>query len=626
MVNGVSFSLSTTVTLLLALKFATHFPCVDAIDLKACGDRLQEQQGATWNATHPTEPPPPFSLTYEQCLMECGAGVGGVNWQGLSQNFGAWLLPWITLMFQIPFGAERKFRLFYSYFYVVLNKVLWRTDPLDDVLAFFITIGSPALAAYSLQITHLNKRWITAAFLDVRYPNSKAISAVLSAFHHVPIQISDNPPFLHSLIVLPQNDDFWRRLLAAANKTRRWSIPLIMNFVLLIFAVILTAVDSFYPPLYGDIGYAITTTWVFLLPLIIGWLHVGCEPEPNHLRNSLESADLKAWVATNERDQPAEAPLTIDFVKAGDVDPARRDELRTVPLFNYARAFISPLTAERVLEFAKNAAANAEQRIPVGNSTGGVPTWVVDERGAITNANRIGTSAEVIEYCTRILPRVNANSSSTTPLDIRSSGVTDTPPPLLPLHNPRPVTRNPSRWATGIWKRVALATILALGLQWGTVGGEVIIHYMAPPAGLGCRAVSFLLYAAAGTASFFLLLASSILAHMSRPHPGRTCARPWLRTCQDTGAIIFRWLGKCIAILSGMGILVVCFFQITGAFDNCFCTSTTFDKGRHSVVFQVISYVIGSSILRIWIGALVMAGSTATLFGFSMYLGTPPRR
>ena len=100
------------VTLLLALKFATHFPCVGAVDLKACGDRLQEQQGATWNATHPTEPPPPFSLTYEQCLVECGAGVGGVNWQGLSQNFGAWLLPWITLMFQIPFGAERKFRHF----------------------------------------------------------------------------------------------------------------------------------------------------------------------------------------------------------------------------------------------------------------------------------------------------------------------------------------------------------------------------------------------------------------------------------------------------------------------------------------------------------------------------------
>ena len=34
--------------------------------------------------------------------------MGDINWPGFSQNFGAWLLPWITLMFQIPFGAERK--------------------------------------------------------------------------------------------------------------------------------------------------------------------------------------------------------------------------------------------------------------------------------------------------------------------------------------------------------------------------------------------------------------------------------------------------------------------------------------------------------------------------------------
>ena len=505
--------------------------------------------------------------------------------------------------------------------------MLWRADPLDDVLSFLITIGSPALAAYSLQITHLNTRWITAAFLDVKYPNSKGISTTLSAFHHIPIRMSHHPPSLHSLIILPQNDDFWRQLLTAANRTRRWSIPLIMNFVLVVFTLILTTVDYLTPPRYGDLEYAITTSWIFLLPLIIGWIHVGCEPEPNHLRNSLEAANLKAWVATDQRDQPTRGPPAIDFTKAEDVDLARKDELRTVPLFNYARAFISPLTAEWVLGLAKNAAANAEQRIPVGNPAGrGVPAWVEDERGVISDANRIGTNTEVEEYCTRILSKVNTNSSSTTPLDIRSSGVTDAAPSHLPVYNHRLAAQNPSRWSTGIWKRVALATILALGLQWGTVGGEVIIHYMSPPVGLGCRVVSFLLYAAAGTASFSLLLASSLLAHMSRPHQGRICAHPWLHTCQDTGAIICRWLGKCVAILSAMGILVVCFFQITGAFDNCFCTSTTFDKGRRSVVFLAINNVIGHSLLRVWIGALVMAGSTAALFGFSMYLGTPPRR
>ena len=274
----------------------------------------------------------------------------------------------------------------------------------------------------------------------------------------------------------------------------------------------------------------------------------------------------------------------------------------------------------------KNAAANAQQRIPVSNLTGRVPAWVEGEGNAIPDENRSGTDTEVTEYCSKVLPQFKLGSSSSTPLSIQSSGLFNTPIPLLPLHDPRLVTQNPSRWAPGIWKRVAIATALALGLQWGTVGAAVVIHYVTPPAGLGCRALSFLLYGVAGTMSFFLLLASSIFAHMSRPHRGGGCTRPWLRTCQNVGAIICRWLGKCIAIVSAVGILLVCFFQVTDAFNDCFCASTTFDKGRDSVVFQTINYVVGPRIRRIWIGGLVMAFSTAVLFGSSIYLAKPPRR
>ena len=312
--------------------------------------------------------------------------------------------------------------------------------------------------------------------------------------------------------------------------------------------------------------------------------------------------------------------LAIEFMKAEDVDPARKDELKTVPVFNYSRAFISPLVGELVLGLMKNAAANAEREIPVGNLR------AEDGRDARYDENQIGTGAEVAEYCTRVLPRLKTNLTPTTSLDTRSPETTGSAIPLLPFHSPRLATQNPSLWATGIWKRVAISAALALGLQWGTTGAAVIIHYVAPPAGLGCRAFSFLLYGVAGTTSFLLFLASSILAHMSRPHRGQDHVRPWVRTCQNAGAVICRRLGKGIAIISAVGVLLVCFFQISGGFNNCFCTSTTFDKGRGSVVFLTINYVIGTSTLRIWIGGLAMAFSTALLFGFSMYLATPPRR
>ena len=107
MAYDISF-FSPAATLLIVFKFVTHPPCVGAVDLEVCGARLQEQQDVVWNATHQTEPPQ-LLLTYEQCSVECGTGLGDVNWRALSGTFGSWLLPWIALMFQIPFGAERKF-------------------------------------------------------------------------------------------------------------------------------------------------------------------------------------------------------------------------------------------------------------------------------------------------------------------------------------------------------------------------------------------------------------------------------------------------------------------------------------------------------------------------------------
>ena len=492
---------------------------------------------------------------------------------------------------------------------------------MDDVVAFFVTIGSPALAAYSLQITHLNGYWITASFLDVDYPNSKLIPTALAGFHYIPIKIEYYPPFLQSLIVLPNNDQYWSQL-AAASRTRRWTIPLIMSYVLAIFSTILTIADS-VSSRTGDIGYSISAIFTFLLPLILGWLHVGCEPEPGHLRNSLAAANRNAWIATGQRDRPARmtAPKAIEFAGSDDVDLARRDEYKPVPTFNYSRAFVTPMIADVILRLMKNASANAKQHIPVKSSSGEVTEWVENdpEGDKILPENRVGTVSEVSEYCKSVLHLSKETQRPIVPLEIQSTDTTKTT-----LLEDGLIT--PSRWAPGIWKRVIIASILALGLQWGAAGAAVFIHYIAPPPGLGCRAFSFMMYGVAGTVSFFFFLASSILAHMCRPPPREIPTRTRSRTWQNAGAIVCRWLGKLVAIISAIGILLVCFFQVTGAFDNCYCSSTTFDMGRRSVVFTGINFVADATTLWFWIGGLVAAFFVSVLFGFSMYMGLPPRR
>lgn len=562
------------------------FGSVNAVDLKKCGQRIQSAQEASWNATNHTTTAPPLNLSRTECIEKCGGGLGDVSWGAFSQDFGAWFLPWIALAFQIPFGGER---------------------PLQDVFNFFMTVGSPALAAYSLQITHLNAAWLSKEFSDLKYPNAEAIPKVISAFQHVPIQILTSGASLRSLIVLRKNDDYWEYLLKGVKRTRRWSIPLFVGFVWVILAALLTIFDSFASPPTDSVEYSTVAAWTYLLPLIMGWMIVGTQPEPNHLKECLDGANQKAWVAA---DGVAPIPTRymfgkiiqgIRFMEEGDVDNARKDELKTVPVFNYARAFIWSLWAEHILSLVRDAAAEAERRIPVDNGLGKDVDSVASDG---SNEGRPGSEEQVVDYSTETLvpPEGALEPPSPTyppsPLPNRTPGSSNT---SLPVYH-KAVRQ--SRWAPGIWGRVALAAFLALGLQWGTVGAAVSIHYWQPPTGLGCRTLSFLLYGIAATISMFFCLAASILAHASRPLHGTTSR---FEACLDGGALLCGYLGKAFAFISGAGIIIICAFHSSGVYNNCICASTTFDRGIYDVVILAVDEVVGPGTIRIWICALVTA-------------------
>jgi hypothetical protein len=94
------------VPLISVLALMVCFDGVNAVNLQKCGARLQAAQGGALNTTSNTSPAPVLRLSYEECIVECGGGVGDVSWQAFSQSFGTWFLPWIALAFQIPFGAE----------------------------------------------------------------------------------------------------------------------------------------------------------------------------------------------------------------------------------------------------------------------------------------------------------------------------------------------------------------------------------------------------------------------------------------------------------------------------------------------------------------------------------------
>jgi hypothetical protein len=51
-------------------------------------------------------------LTYEMCINICGPGQEPFAWSVFSQQFSSWLLPWVSLVSQLPFyGGTRLINL-----------------------------------------------------------------------------------------------------------------------------------------------------------------------------------------------------------------------------------------------------------------------------------------------------------------------------------------------------------------------------------------------------------------------------------------------------------------------------------------------------------------------------------
>ena len=183
-----------------------------------------------------------------------------------------------------------------------------------------------------------------------------------------------------------------------------------------------------------------------------------------------------------------------------------------------------------------------------------------------------------------------------------------------------------------IWSGVVLSALVSLFLQLGTTGAAIVIAYLTPTKGLGCRSAGYLLYGSNATISWILLAVSSFFSHeamlryqrdkqKSMPKMNRTAfatsniatpsdektgatddtdivnegiAVSRVRRASNTSftrsskhhpnrrslwhfvpvrglAAITRYSGKTLAILNAMYLVAICLFEFTGGFDNCWC-------------------------------------------------------
>ncbi|KAJ7198831.1 hypothetical protein GGX14DRAFT_373797 [Mycena pura] len=551
---------------------------------------LQEVRSGVWGTTggldnfgHPIiNVSEATAISYDLCVKACGSGPEAFNWNIFSQQFTAWLLPYLALVSQLPFGAKTR---------------------LDNLVSMLLTVGSPTLAAYSLSLTVLNGHWIAQRFSHLNYPNVKNAVKILSSLQQSALRVDTDNTLLASLIILPENDEWWEELAVWLNYVHTWSISAVASILWVILAYFFTVVDSFtgnvvtYSTLNAN-GQAVGSVFLWLVPIVVAWLQISPKCDHTRVHQAIRRANQVAYVAT-----PDGAPTLASNVcskRAISIQKASGaihcDEQCTAPIFNYARFLPWTLAVEDVYRAFREASYKSEGEQPVDSSA----TWERGDRNSrVRPGNRRGSLPQVAAY---VMPVVK-------PLAFE----------LLDTHRR-------SRWGPDIVSRFLLASLLAVGLTWGTVGAAIVVSYFTPTEGIGCRTGAYILYGIISTVVWVMLATSSILAHYSRftvTFNGRYLHTKSTRTAGII-SIILRRTGKCLAALNSIWIVLACLLQFSSFLDRCFCNSSVFSLGKHAYNAIDISAKDVALMNVPWIGGVALACGCAFLFmGFVNILINP---
>ena len=273
-------------------------------------------------------------LTYGRCLADCGSGPVDFNWHTFSQQFTSWLLPWLALISQLPYGTR---------------------DALSNFVAVILTVGSPTLAAYSLSLAVISNRWMVKRFGRSTHANTRVVANVLSNLQQVSLVPSEVDYALPSPIFLPENRRWWKKLDHGLNyPVQKWTLASIMSVLYVALADTFTWVDTLSGPLSNVVvnatGESISSLWLCFLPIVIGNLQISPKSDCDRIRKAFDEANKSLYVSTNDGSpEQAHDWLLINIRKASE-DVIDEDELCSAPVFFYARAFTWIRVARQVAD------------------------------------------------------------------------------------------------------------------------------------------------------------------------------------------------------------------------------------------------------------------------------------
>lgn len=561
--------------------------------------------------------------------------VQSIDFGTVANSITIWLLPWISLTAQLPYEAD-------GFSANLMSLLLAIGSPALITFSLAITAFNRRWIRKRFTVSANNLPLKFDSKFSHFKPAVEGAQFLLEKAQQVPLRCSEVEGWLSSLVVLPQNRHWWTGVMEDLTKTRRdLTFSLIAQLLFAVLAYIFTVVEAF--PQSGSLTNATQMSasglWAWMVPICAGWVFVGTQinadtaaqalrrtpahktldgpeqrqggircsgglnpvvpyateldGEPNGLRNDQEYEEHETLRHAPPKSlqsfqlgeiRPHSQGLSETALGASNTSGSRRqshsinsqgpflprpavkivnledphwlgrsvagDEQKEGPIFNYARFITWWWVADTIERCFAKTAENLHAENPVAGGQ-----W--DHNNGV-NDILSGTVEELEAYC----------------------GLTPD------QQNRRLAYVGFAQVDSAVWMRVLSAAVVAIIIQWGTTGPSIIIAFLTPTIGLGCRSGSYLIYGCAATLSWLTLLISVFLSHaaMLREQSRLQCSSPAERSIGqvilERMAVATRVLGKWIAVINALWILGSSLMEYMGIYENCWCDSSNLSLGE----------------------------------------------
>ncbi|KAG8856554.1 hypothetical protein FRB91_000607 [Serendipita sp. 411] len=533
------------------------------------------------------------------CDAYCGSSSTPFHWSIFSPQFTGWLLPFLALAAQLPYESNG----------------FWH-----NLMCFFLTVGSPPLAMYSLALTLLNSRYAKKLLDPLPAPKDAEKTLQFKELKTSIFQtfrISQQELFALAVRDGASVDDlttlraWWRSTSHSLMKGTRWfTVSLATQAAWAIVAFAFTWVDAFSSSNVGTnitaFGLAIALCWSWVTVVVLGWFFAGVSIFSSPMTDAIEQADsmhpnafprLATYGPPRNRQDQSHTVFTRRI--AGDVE-------HPGPIYNYARVFVWSHMVYHVVEIIRQQGSRPQIE------PNGQEDLLVEQHKKLKQATRQVQEEdegkeEKKEEKTQQQGNEQGQNLQLPPTSLASDASSSMMSPIskgsvqeycIQLSEASPnidIEREENNviiarylWqdasTVALWKhdareRMLWAIASAILLNLMTVGSAFGLDFATPSIGLGCRSGGVLIY---WMVSYIILIALVLAALISDSWSAREAKMRHFQTTETLlrrvfyrllgiTAVCLRLLGKLLACLNSTWIILHCLFEFTRFYDRCYC-------------------------------------------------------